>query len=144
MSVVQRFLSIYLRFTTAFGLVNSPVSCVPLSSTFETMSDTTGCTAGFVRKFSFTARLTDKSMSPPLSDLLVQVKRLTNGNVLQNADGGPSGVGATLIVPETGQFADRLLSANEFVDVPFLIYLKTAARFGFIVDVLGIVHERMI
>jgi hypothetical protein len=48
---------------------------------------TTGCPAGFVGKFGFMARLTDQSTSPALSDLTIKVQELTNGNVLQNADG---------------------------------------------------------
>jgi len=110
----------------------------PISSTFKTTSNTSGCPAGFVGKFGFNARLTDKNTSPPLSNLLVKVTALSNGNLLQNADGGPAGVGATLTVPKTGGFADAMLSPGQFVDVPFVICLKTRTAFSFFVDVMGV------
>ena len=69
---------------------------------------------------------------------MAQVRTLTNGNLLQNADGGPFGAGATLTIPRTGDFADGLLSSGESVDVPFNICLKNTFRFTFLVDVLGI------
>src|SRR5262249_5127478 len=40
--------------------VNSLVSFTPLSSTYRTLRDTTGCPAGFSGKFTFTALLTNK------------------------------------------------------------------------------------
>ena len=69
---------------------------------------------------------------------LVKVATLTNGNLLQNADGGPAGVGATLTVPKTGSFSDGVLSPGEFVDVPFSMCLKDENPFTFFVDLLGI------
>jgi hypothetical protein len=119
-------------------VLNDLVTFVPLPSTFRTTSSTAGCPPGFVGTFSFTARLTDKNTSPPLSDLRVAVDTLTNGNLLQNADGGPGGVGATLTVAEQGQFADGVLSAGEVVDVPFVICLQQRGPFTFFVDVLGV------
>jgi hypothetical protein len=121
--------------------VNDLVTFVPLSVTFKTTANRSGCPAGFVGKFRFTARLTDKSTSPPLADLKVEVVTLTNGNLLQNADDGPGDVGAVLTVSEQGQFADGVLSAEEFVDVPFVICLKRKVPFTFFVDVLGVVQE---
>ena len=53
-------------------------------------------------------------------------------------NGGPAGVGATLTVPKTGGFADALLSPGQFVDVPFVICLKTRTAFSFFVDVMGV------
>ncbi|HLE61482.1 MAG TPA: hypothetical protein VI750_00015, partial [Pyrinomonadaceae bacterium] len=120
------------------AVVNELVSFVPTTSTFRTTSNTSGCPAGFVGKFGFNARLTDKNTSPPLSDLMAKVTTLTNGNLLQNADGGPAGVGATLTVPRTGGFADGTLNPNESVDVPFTICLKQMKAFSFFVDVLGL------
>jgi glucose/arabinose dehydrogenase len=119
-------------------VVNNLVSFVPLGGTFQATSNTTGCPSGFVGKFSFNARLTDKNSSPPLFDLMAKVTTLTNGNLLQNADGGPAGVGATLTVPEVGSFSDGVLSPGESVDVPFIICLKNTNQFTFFVDVLGI------
>jgi hypothetical protein len=79
--------------------------------------------------------------SPPLSDLLIEVATLTNGNLLQNADDGPGGVGATLAVPQVGKYADGILSPQEAVDVPFVICLKTKTGFTLVVDVLGVRQE---
>lgn len=127
-----------LTFTITPTVINHLVSFVPLPSTYTTTANTTGCPSGFVGKFQFQARLTNKSTSPPLTNLAIQVKTLTNNNLLQNADGGPGGVGATLTVPENAQFADGILDANEFADVPFVICLKQRTGFTFLVDVLGV------
>jgi hypothetical protein len=118
-------------------VVNNLVSLDPLPSTFDTTSDTTGCPSGFVGKFSFDARLTNQGSSPPLSNLRANVTALTKGNLLQNADGGPGGVGATLTVPKKDEFSDGVLSPGEFVDVPFSICLTNTEPFDFFVDVLG-------
>jgi hypothetical protein len=97
----------------------------------------THCPAGFVGKYGFDARLTNTSNSL-LSGLSVKVTTLTGDNLLQNADGGPGGVGAILTVPETLGYADGLLSKGEYVDVPFVICLKKRTKFSFFVDVWGI------
>ena len=119
-------------------VVNNRVSLLPIVSTFKTTADTSGCPAGFLGKFIFSATLAHDSSSSPLANLMAQVKTLTNGNLLQNADGGPFGAGATLSIPKTGGFADGLLSSGESVDVPFSICLKNMVGFNFLVDVLGI------
>jgi hypothetical protein len=118
-------------------VVNRFVSLVPIDSTVETTADTSGCPAGFVGKFNFSATLTNKSTSPSLSHLMAKVTTLTNGNLLQNADFGPGGVGSTLTIAKRGDFSDGVLSAAEFVDVPFSICLKNTGPFDFFVDVLG-------
>ncbi|HWP93166.1 MAG TPA: right-handed parallel beta-helix repeat-containing protein [Thermodesulfobacteriota bacterium] len=116
-------------------IVNNLVTFEPIKSTFKTTSDTTDCPPGFVGKFMFDAMLTNTS-SERLSDLmLVEVKILTNDNLLLNADGGPGGVGTTLTIFSSGVF-----SPGESVRVPFIICLKNKKRFGFFVDVLGIVQ----
>jgi hypothetical protein len=122
-------------------VVNSLVTFVPLTSTYQTTSETTGCPGGFGGTFRFTARLTAKASSPALTDLRVQVQTLTNGNLLQNAIGGPGGVGATLMVPQADALADGLLSPEEAVDVPFVVCLQQFSPFRFLVDVLGIVSD---
>jgi uncharacterized repeat protein (TIGR01451 family) len=119
-------------------LVNERVDFEPLPDTFTTSLDPTECPAGFVGRFSFEARLPNVS-DRPLTTLQVVVATLTNGNLLQNADGGPGGVGALLTVPEADGFADGVLSPGEFVDVPFVICLTQIEPFTFLVNVLGIV-----
>ena len=113
------------------------VTFVPLASTYRTSSAPADCPSGFVGQFSFEARLTVKNSSPPISDLAVQVKNLTNGNLLHNADGGDGGVGSTLAVFEKNGYSDGILSRGEFVDVNFSICLKDNKPFTFFVDVLG-------
>jgi hypothetical protein len=100
--------------------VNDRVSLTALRPTFRTILDTTGCPAGFVGEFSFDARLTNQPFSPLFEQLEIRVSSISNGNLLQNADGGPGGAGAILIVPPQDGFADGFLSAGEFVDVPFI------------------------
>lgn len=120
------------------NVVNNLVSFDPIPSTFNTTSDAGGCPLGFMGKFNFDARLTDQSGSPPLSDLVARVTTLTNGNLLQNADGGPGGAGATLTIPKLGSYSDGVLSQGEFVDVPFSICLNNTEPFSFFVDVSGL------
>jgi hypothetical protein len=117
--------------------INELVTFTPLRETFQTVSGTTGCPAGFVGTFSFTAELTNKLTSSPLAGLQVQVVTLSDGNLLQNADDGPSGADGTLTVAFAGQFGDRFLSPGEFVNVPFAICLKEHKPFQFLVDLLG-------
>jgi len=118
--------------------VNSLVSFVPLSS-YHTTADTTGCPATVASgKFTFSARLTNSRAPGVLGSLLVEVQTLTNGNLLQNAQGEPGGVGARLPVPLTGRLADSRLGVTEFVDVPFVICLANREKFSFFVNVLGV------
>jgi hypothetical protein len=114
--------------------VDDLVTLNPNSSTCKRLSDTTGCPSGFVGECSITARLTDKSTSPPLSDLLIRVITLTNGNLLGNADRGPGGVGSTLTPPRTS------LRPGESEDIQFLICLRNTESFDFFVDVLGVIQ----
>jgi hypothetical protein len=116
-------------------IVNDLVSFNPIKSTFKTTSDTSSCPSGFVGKFSFEARLTNTSTNS-LSALVVEVEVLTNGNLLQNADGGPGGVGARLTIPELTR-----LSPGGAHDVHFDICLRDKDPFDFFVNVLGIVEE---
>ena len=99
-------------------------------------ANTSGCPSGFVGKLSFTASFTNTSSSP-LRNLVVEVKELTNGNLLQDPGGGLGGTGARLAVPRAGGFSNGVLERNESVDVPFVICLRNRDRFDFFVDVLG-------
>jgi len=119
------------------SIVNDHVTFEPLASTYRTTADPTGCPSGFVGKFGFDARLTNKNGSPPLSDLAVKVTSLSNGNLLHNADGGNGGVGSMLTIPKTSGYADGTLSPGESVDVHFSLCLKANTPFTFFVDVLG-------
>ncbi len=122
--------------------VNQYVTFVPEVSSDPTGADPFGCPTGTVGKFRFNGRLKVKPGAPPLSDLIVQVVILTNGNILRNADGGPGGVGAILTVGAIDDFADRVLRENESVRVPFSICLTQFRRFSFFVNVLGEVQSQ--
>jgi hypothetical protein len=67
----------------------------------------------------------------------VEVTTLTGGNLLQNAQGAPAGVGALLTIPQEDDFADAQLRPGEVVNVPFVICLRTIEPFRLLVDVLG-------
>jgi hypothetical protein len=101
------------------------------------------CPSGFVGDFNFTARLTNKDSSPPVSNLVANVTMLTNGDLLENADGGPGGVGSNVTISRLGNFSDGVLSPGESIDVPFRICLKGMERFNFYVDVLGIEDKQL-
>jgi hypothetical protein len=123
---------------TSGGVVNDLVTFDPLPSSFTFTADPTGCPESFVGTFRFAAQLTNIS-DRSLVGLVVTVTTLTNGNLLQNADGGPGGVGAQLTVPHTDDFSDGMLSPAELVDVSFVICLQERTPFTFAVDVLGVV-----
>lgn len=129
--------TVSILLNTSATVVNARVAFVPLPATFRTTSDATGCLAGFVGTFRFRARLTPRPTSPPLTRLAVVVTTLTRGNLLQNAEGGPTGTGAHLHVPRQAGFADEVLLPGESVKVPLVICLKTLAPFRLFVDVRG-------
>jgi hypothetical protein len=124
-------------FLAACARVNDLVSLAALPDTFETTADSAGCPVGFLGRFSFVGRLTSLAGSPQLTNLQAQVQTLTNGNVLQNADSEPAGVGAAFTVAMTDSYADGVLGPGEVVDVPFVICLRDLSPFQFFVEVLG-------
>ena len=114
--------------------------------TFMSTGETTGCPDGCVGKYKFDAILENRDFVPfpdgadleaVLFNIVVRVHTLTNGNLLQNADSGPSGDGARLTIPLTDIYPDGELHENKSVDVPFVICLKELSPFVFLVDVLG-------
>jgi hypothetical protein len=117
-------------------VVNDLLTFEPRPSTFTFTPDPTGCPTGFVGSFRFEARLTNSS-ERSLSTLMVAITRLTNFNLLQNADGGPVGTGARLTVPRDEGLANGVLRPAEGVDVPFVICLLERRPFLFEVAVLG-------
>jgi hypothetical protein len=119
-------------------VVTTQVSFVPLSTSFSATTDTAGCPGGFAGKFFFVATLTNLAGNPPLEALKDQVLELTNGNLVQTADGGAAGVASTQTLPEVEGFSDGVLSAGESVQVPFVVCLQTLSPFRFLVDVLGL------
>jgi hypothetical protein len=125
-----------IEFPQPIVLVNGFVTFDPLRSTSRFSPDPTDCPEGFVGTFSFDARLTNTS-AHILADLFVEVTTLTHGNLLQNAEGPPFGMGARLTVLQEEGFSDGTLSPHEFVDVSFIICLTQRRSFQFVVDVLG-------
>jgi hypothetical protein len=117
-------------------IVNDCVTFGPIGSTFRFIPDATGCPAGFVATFRFEASLTNIS-GESLSHLVIEVIELTGGNLLQNADGGPGGVGSHLTVLQQDGFIDGVLRPDESVDVPFVLCLMERQPFRLLVDVLG-------
>ena len=84
-----------VEFPGVVVVVNDAVTFEPLRATFRFTPDPTGCLGAFSEffaTFSFQAQLTNTS-DGALTDLFVAVTTLTNGNVLQNADGGQGGAG---------------------------------------------------
>jgi len=102
----------------------------------DTNFDTTPCAENCVGTFTITAEFRNTS-SDTLSDLFFEVVRMTNGNVLCNADGGvPWGYGADLTVP-----MDGVLKPGDTFVVEFKIGLKNFDPFAFEVDLLGKVQK---
>jgi hypothetical protein len=123
------------------SVVNGRVSFVVLPATFNTTTDATGCpddSEGFAGKFFFQAQLTNLEGSPPLVALKDQVVELTNGNLVQTADGGVAGVESLQTLPEVGAFSDGVLEPMGTLVVPLVICLRNLNAFRFTVDVLGL------
>lgn len=125
----------------AFKL-NSTVTFTPLTSTYRTVVPS-GCPAGFSGKFTFTASLTNKASGPALSNLLVHVTTLTNGNVVLDPQTNAvlGGEGANFAVPRSSLYNDGLLSPGESVGAPFIVCLKNLQAFAFFVDVYSLPAE---
>jgi hypothetical protein len=119
--------------TALAQIFNNRVTFEQIESTFME-EPPEGCPDGFEGKFSFDARLTNIS-DGPLADIVVEPKALTDGNLLQNADDAPAGVGAILTVLRKDGFSDGVLGPGEFVDVHFSICLKEIKPFEFFNDV---------
>jgi hypothetical protein len=114
------------------------MSFVVLPETFSTTMDPTGCPVGFAGKFSFQAQLTNLDGSLSLLALKEAVVSLSNGNLLQTADGEPGGVEALQTLPQVGAFSDGVLDPTGTVVVPMVICLQNLDQFLFEVDVLGL------
>src|SRR5271157_1043356 len=100
---------------------------------------------GFVGTFSFTAELTNESDST-LSDLGVQVARLTGGNFLQTGNATAGGKNAYQTIPVTlapSARTDELstisptLAPGARTQVPFTVCLEQVKPFELSIDVLG-------
>ncbi len=85
---------------------------------------------------TMTIRATFKNTSStPIDTPFFVVTELSEGNVLLNADGSPSGVGAKLTA-DVG--ADKLLSPGESFTTEFVVGLHNRRRFRFFVDLWGV------
>ena len=124
----------YILLDTKLRLVNELVD-FQTNPPFNTTSDSHGCPANFVGRFTFDATLRNESQHA-LADIRIKVDTLTRGNLLLT-DEGLKDAGDNFTVSQVGDFADGILSPGETVDVPFTVCLKTEKRFRFLVDVLG-------
>jgi hypothetical protein len=120
----------------AAELVNGKVGLVKTSTALSS----TPCNSSPAGTFTITGTFQNTSVDD-LFDLGFEVKSLTGGNVLCNADGGPGGTGSTLTVPLVGGFSEGKLAPGESVDVVFQIGLATRNQFTFLVDALGVVDD---
>jgi len=86
--------SIYFNYFFVDGLVNlnDSVNVHPIESTYSTTSEITDCPDGFVGKFRFDVEIENKS-NGLLSDLVIQVAKLTDRNLLKVAEGVPGARG---------------------------------------------------
>ena len=106
------------------------------AASMRTSSNMDGCPQGFTGTFNFEARLSNTGRVP-LDAVVARVAQLSNGNLLLNADAGPSGVGGRLTIPRIGAYADGVLSPAESLDVSFSLCLQDTQPFDFFVDVLA-------
>jgi hypothetical protein len=98
------------------------------------LASTEGCTISgesnvFAGKYTFDATLKNVS-TKMLFNPAVEVAELTNGNRLQNADGGPTGNRLTV--------AQSMLAPGQSTSVRFVLCLRTYDPFRFRVNVLSV------
>ena len=120
-------------------IVNDFVSFEPAPSTYGFTSDTAGCQAGAVGKYNLDATMNNISQKV-LSSLYLEVKELTNNNLLLT-DNGLIGEGEGFEVPNSGGYDDSILSPDEYVDVPFTVCLENRDPFSFFIDVFGATED---
>ena len=72
-----------------------------------------------------------------LNDIYFTVANLAAGNVVLNADGGPAGVGAEILVPAAALGGNGYLDANESFTIGFDVGLASAGSSGLTVDANG-------
>jgi hypothetical protein len=118
-------------------VINTRVTFVPDQSTIRTLP-VTSCPSFAVGEFHFSATLTNISTSP-VSDLLIQVAQLTNGNqiLIQPFPNGRTGVEGAILEE---LFRLSPLVPGDHYDVQFVICLANTNPFSFFVDVLGTVR----
>lgn len=76
-----------------------------------------------------------------LEQVSFSVANLGSGNVLLNAQGGPAGVGAKILVPPEALGADKILSPNESVTLTFQVGLAQAGASALTVDASGTPYD---
>ncbi len=117
--------------------VNEFVRFDPDKPSYKTTYDITDCPAGFAGKFSFDAKLANQS-ERVLSDLLVEIVELSDGNMLL-ANTGLIAENESFPVTRRGDYDDGELSPGESVDVSFTVCLNEWKPFRFFVNVAGTV-----
>jgi hypothetical protein len=125
---------------SAIRVLNDVVSLTTIGSSFRTTVNTLDrglCPDGFAGRLFFDANLTNTGQVP-LTDLIIRVNELSNGNILENADYVRDGIGAELVVFKGLDDPNlAVLGPEESVLVRFSICLLDYDRFTFFVDVLG-------
>jgi hypothetical protein len=125
----------YITVRSVIQILNDFVTFDPNPSTYKPTTDTSGCHAGAVGKFSFDATLTNIG-EKDLSNLNIEVDELTNNNLLLT-NNGLIGEDERFEVSKIDGYGDGYLSADEYVVVPFTVCLKTKKPFRFFVNVAG-------
>jgi parallel beta helix pectate lyase-like protein len=116
--------------TVGEQIVDGLVKLTPVTTAYNA----TPVPGGPAGTYSIRAMFTNASANV-IVDPVFQVKDLSGGNLLLNADGSPGGVGARL-TPNVG--TDHLLSPGESFSVEFVIGLQAKKPFTFFVNLLGL------
>lgn len=84
------------------------------------------------------ATLTNISLTgSSFSNLEARVARLTSGNRILLPNGRKAGSGSKFTIARTDEYADGILDSEEFVNVPFAIYVAQDAPFDLAVKLLS-------
>lgn len=124
------------------AVVSGPTTTIPDTSPCgDTMPNPAG-------RFIIPTTVTNISTDMDFSDIAYSIEILTNGNLVENADGGiPTGVGAILSAPLTPpnvgsmlcgtDYDDGIIGPGECTDIEITVCLNNLNSFDLFVDVLG-------
>ena len=116
----------FSRCRSVAGLINHYLQATTTTTRYNP-APVPGAPAGV---FTIEATFVNRSATA-LTNLFFKVQRLSNNNLLLNAEGGPGGVGALRMGPET-------LSPGATFSITFQIGLQARAPFTFLVDGYGL------
>lgn len=129
-SIVSPASPVFAQEQCQSGIINSSLNLTSMNTSYNPSDPR--APAGV---YTITGTWKNITTGDSFFDVFAQVKELTGGNVLLNADGNPGGVGSRVTIGDLGE--DGILSVGEEMTQSFEIGLQRRMPFRFFVDTLG-------